>query len=72
MEKFIEVATKNYLVFSIICGVLILALIGYHVENKSGRDIKIKKKKVNKEEALQDVVGQSGTPIENQQINLQK
>ena len=45
MEKIIEFATHYYLIFTIVTGFLILALIGYNVENRSGRDIKIKKKK---------------------------
>lgn len=48
MEKVLEFATNYYLVFTIISAVLILALIGYKVENKAGKDIHVKVKKEKK------------------------
>ena len=44
METFLEIV-RNYLVFTIITIILILALIGYLVENNIGKDVKIKKRK---------------------------
>lgn len=47
MEKLIEFATKNYLVFTIVSVVLILALIGYFAEKRSKMDVKIRNKNIN-------------------------
>ena len=48
MEKIIDFATNNYLVFTIIASVLVLALIGYAAENSAGKDVRVKKKKEKK------------------------
>ena len=45
MEFFSKFVKDNYLIFTVISLILILALIGYLVETRSSRDIKIKKKK---------------------------
>lgn len=47
MEKLIEFATKNYLVFTIVSVVLILALIGYFADKHSKMDVKIRNKNIN-------------------------
>lgn len=45
MEKFLVMLKDNYLIFTIITVILILALIGYVVENTIGKDVTIKSKK---------------------------
>ena len=67
LDKIIGFATDNYLIFTIISGFLILALIGYIVENKSGRDIKIKKKGLES-----DNIVSNQAPIINQPENNNK
>lgn len=64
MDKFIEFSTHYYLIFTIVTAFLILALIGYNVENRSGRDIKIKKKKTKGK-----IAPSTETPIINQPEN---
>ncbi|MBR4231218.1 MAG: hypothetical protein IKR74_03575 [Bacilli bacterium] len=64
MEKIIEFATHYYLIFTIVTAFLILALIGYNVENRAGRDIKIKKKKTKGK-----IEASTETPVINQPNN---
>lgn len=64
MEKIIEFATHYYLIFTIVTAFLILALIGYNVENRAGRDIKIKKKKTKRK-----IEASTETPVINQPNN---
>jgi len=45
MEAISEFVKQNYWLFTIISAILILALIGYIVEAKSSKDVKIKKSK---------------------------
>ena len=45
MESIFEFIRNNYLIFTIISVILILALIGYTVDSNVGKDVKIKKKK---------------------------
>ncbi len=48
MEKIIEFAVNNWLIFTIVSAVLLLALIGYLAENKKGKDVKVRVKKEKK------------------------
>ena len=67
MEKLVEFSTHYYLIFTIISGFLLLALIGYNVENRAGRDIKIKKKKIRGK-----IQASTETPVINQNDNINK
>ena len=45
MEMLIDFVTKYYIVFIIISSLLVLALIGYISNQRSKKDVSIKKKK---------------------------
>lgn len=54
METLLEFIKENYLVFTIISGVLILALIGYIVDSNVSKDVKIKDNKAKKDSTNED------------------
>ena len=56
METFLEIVKENYVIFTIVTIILILALIGYIVDNNVGKDVKIKKKKEANLSAQEDSV----------------
>ena len=57
MEKILDFAKNNYILFLIISVILIFALIGYIVEAQTGKDIKIRtpKNKKNKKQKTDDI-----------------
>ena len=43
MEEFNTFLTNNYIIITVIAGVILLSLIGYLAENLTNKDVKIKK-----------------------------
>ena len=64
MEMLIDFVTKYYIVFIIISSLLVLALIGYISNQRSKKDVSIKKKKDKKIQSIneQSTLGSNETP----------
>lgn len=64
MEMLIDFVTKYYIVFIIISSLLVLALIGYISNQRSKKDVSIKKKKDKKIQSIkeQSTFGSNETP----------
>ena len=54
MEMLIDFVTKYYIVFIIISSLLVLALIGYISNQRSKKDVSIKKKKDKKIQSINE------------------
>ena len=54
MEMLIDFVTKYYIVFIIISSLLVLALIGYISNQRSKKDVSIKKKKEKKIQSINE------------------
>lgn len=62
MEKIVEFSVNNWLIFTIVSGVLVLALIGYMAENKKGKDVKVRVKKEKKPKKVKKSKGETPVP----------